>query len=63
MIKVIVYADTVREARRFYPEREGEAVGHRAASDFIECEDADLFIYAKEYSEIQEAYLIKESEK
>jgi hypothetical protein len=63
MIKVIVYADTVREARRLYPEREGEAVGYRVASEFTECEDADLVIHAKEYPEIQEAYAIKESEK
>jgi hypothetical protein len=60
MIKVLVYADSVREARRIYPEREGEAVGYRVASEFTHPEPADMIIHAKEYPEIQEAYLILE---
>lgn len=55
-MKVLVYADSVREARNFYPERAGQAVGYRVASEFKECEDCDLVLYAKEYIEIEQAY-------
>lgn len=55
-MKVIVYADTVREARHFYPGKSTEAVGHRAAADFNGPEKCDLVLYAKEYPEIEKAY-------
>lgn len=58
-MKIIVYADTVREARRFYPGRSGETVGHRAAGDFGGPEKCDLVKYAKEYPEIEAAYAEK----
>lgn len=55
-MKIIVYADTVREARKFYHGQNGETVGHRAASDFVEPEKCDIVKYAKEYPEIKAAY-------
>jgi len=62
-MKVIVYADTVRKARKHYPSREGEQVGHRAAKDFKKPEKADKVIYAKKYEKIKEAYEGKKSDK
>jgi hypothetical protein len=56
-MKVLVYADTVREARNFYPTRAGQAVGYRVAGEFDKPEKADLVLYAKEYTEIEAAYL------
>lgn len=56
-MKVLVYADTVREARKFYPTRAGQAVGYRVAEEFQEPEKADLVLYAKEYIDIEAAYL------
>lgn len=56
MTKVIVYADTVREARKFYPGKEGESVGHRAAGEFTEVEECDEVIYMGDYPDIKEAY-------
>lgn len=58
-MKVIVYADTIRQARAFYPEREGQAVGYRIASEFTKPETADLVLYAKEYLDIEIAYADK----
>jgi hypothetical protein len=59
MKKVLVYADTVREARRFYPEREGVAVGYRLASEFTKPEKADEVLFVREYPEIENAYFLK----
>jgi hypothetical protein len=56
-MKVLVYADTLREGRKFYPTRHGQAVGYRLAGEFKEVEKADLVLYAKEYPEIESAYL------
>lgn len=55
-MKIIVYADTVREARKFYYGKNGETVGHRAAKDFDKPENCDVVKYAKEYPEIEKAY-------
>ena len=46
-MKVLVYGETIREARRFYPEREGEAVGYRLLSEITD-EEADKVLYTKE---------------
>lgn len=59
MKKVIVYADTIRDARRFYPERDGVAVGYRIASEFEAVEKADEVLFAGEYPEIEKAYFMK----
>lgn len=39
--KVLVYAETVREARNFYPLKEGETVGYRTYSEFNNGEEFD----------------------
>lgn len=62
-MKVIVYADSVREARKFYPERPDQAVGYRIASEFKDVETADLVLYAKEYIDIEAAYLDEKPKK
>lgn len=48
MEKVLVYADTIREARAFYPERPNQMVGYRLIKDEGK-EEADIVLYAKEY--------------
>lgn len=55
-MKVVIYADTVREARKFYTPKPCETVAYRIASDFTKPEKADLVLYAREYPEIEKAY-------
>lgn len=55
-MKIIVYADTVRQARNFYSGTSSEQVGHRAACDFDKPEKCDLVKYAKPYPDIEKAY-------
>lgn len=56
MKKIIVYGETERAARKFYPGKEGEAVGHRAAKSFKDPEKCDMVLYAGKYPEIEAAY-------
>lgn len=62
-MKIIVYADTVRDARKYYTGINGEQVGHRAASDFDEPEKCDIVKYAKPYADIENAYSKKPKKK
>lgn len=62
-MKIIVYADSVRDARKYYPGVNSETVGHRAASDFDKAEKCDVVKYAKEYPDIKKAYESKSKKK
>ena len=55
-MKTLVYCETIRKGRRFYPERSDEAVGYRLAREFTECEEADMVLYDGDFPEIKEAY-------
>ena len=48
-MKVLVYADTEREARLFYKAKEGQTVGYRSIKDYGNGEKADEIVFAKEY--------------
>ena len=53
---VLVYADSIREGRKFYKGTPNERVGYRIASDFEKKEKCDAVKYAKDYKDIKKAY-------
>lgn len=63
MEKVIVYCESHGAGRRFYPERAGQQVGYRLASDFQKPENADVVMYQKDYEDIKLAYTKKKKKK
>jgi len=48
MEKVLVYGETVREARRFYIAKAGQSVGCRTYEDFNNGEKCDIVIFVDE---------------
>ena len=62
-MKVIIYADTVREGRKFYPSRSGQEIGYRVAGEFNGVEKCDMVMYAKDYPDIEKAYDEKPKDK
>lgn len=55
-IDVIIYGETLREARRFYTPKPSETVAYRSVKDFTKPEKASLVLCAGDYPEILKAY-------
>ena len=48
MTKVLVYGETVREARNFYSPKDGECVGARVYADYDNGEEYDVRLVVNE---------------